>query len=159
MLFQWEDATVVDLYTRIRPAAGPVTLRADRHSLLGVRVHDLIDVEDGGRMIDSLGRENPSGDYRDDSGDRAASRWVDCTGRIGPATVGVCLLSHPQNVRNQVYVREFGLMLLSPTLGTDQGITAQTPLSCAARFVAHDGELHPATADEWHEQFSSQKLL
>lgn len=158
-LFQWDGATVVDLYTRLSPADQPIVLRADRHSLLGVRVHDLIDVEDGGTMVDSLGRTNPSGDYWDKAGERAAPRWVDCTGRIGRATVGMCMLSHPANVRNQIYVREFGLMILSPTLGDDLRVTADRPLSFAGRFVAHDGPLDRDAAEAWHQQFSDRKLL
>ncbi len=156
---QQERATVVDLYTRLSPADRPIVLRADRHSLLGVRVHDLIDVEDGGTMIDSRGRTNPSGDYWDEVGERAAPRWIDCTGRIGPSTVGMCMLSHRANVRNQFYVREFGLMILSPTLGDDLRVTADQPLSFAGRFVAHDGPLDRDAADAWYRQFSEQKLL
>ena len=156
-IFHWDEAIVVDLDSRLTPAERPVTLRADRHSLMGVRVHDLIDVEDGGQMIDSWGRKNPSGDYWDSQGDRAAPRWVDCTGSIGPSRVGVCMLSHPMNFRNQFYVREFGLMILSPTLGNDLPISLQQPLQFSTRFVAHDGDLAPDRAEQWYTHFANSK--
>ncbi len=55
---QRDNYTIIDQFSRLLPAANPFTLKADRHSFVGVRVHDLIDPEDGGIMRDSEGRFN-----------------------------------------------------------------------------------------------------
>ena len=120
-----------------------------------MRVHDLIDVEDGGTMRDSEGRANPNGNYWDKDGDRKAPRWVDCTGRIGEATVGITLMGHPDNVRNQYYVQEWGLMEVSPVLGEDAEFNSGNPYRFAARYVAHDGEIQSVTADKLFSSFGN----
>jgi len=151
--------TIVDHFSRLSPAGAPVVLKADRHSFCGVRVNDLIDVEDGGTMTDSLGRVNPSGDYWDTEGERQAPLWVDCTGRIGSEFAGVTLIGHPANARNQFYMREWGLMEVSPTLGDDLRITAATPMSFAARYLAHDGWLDVEATREFAAAFAQRPLL
>jgi hypothetical protein len=107
-------------------------------------------------MIDSEGRVNPSGDYWDAEGDRKAPRWVDCSGPLGEAVVGVTLIAHPANPRNQFYVREYGVMMLSPTLGHDVRLEHGASLRFAARFVAHDGPLDAGSADRLHADFTVQ---
>jgi hypothetical protein len=149
-------ATIVDLFSRLRPAGRAVTLLPENdHGYLGVRVHDLIDVEDGGVMRDSEGRTNPTEHFRDSAGERRVPRWVDCTGKIGGATVGMALMSHPANVRNEWYVREFGLMIVSAAQTAAVRITAERPFEFAARFVAHDGPLSPEAADQLHAAFAA----
>jgi hypothetical protein len=149
------DLTIVDQQTRLAAATKPLVLQADRHSFHGVRVHDLIDVDDGGWMTDSEGRINPSGNFWDAAGKTKAPRWVDCTGTIGGKTVGMTLMASPGNVRNEWYVREFGLMEVSPTLGHDVRVTAEQPLVFATRFIAHDGPLSPAQADTLFDEFTA----
>lgn len=155
---QRDGLTIVDQTSRLAAAARPIVLEADRHSLHGVRVHDLIDVDDGGTMTDSEGRINPSGNYWDAAGERKAPRWVDCTGTIGGQTVGMALLAHPANVRNEWYVREFGLMEVSPTLGHEVRVTAEEPLLFATRFVAHDGVLTRGVAEALLEELAGRTV-
>ncbi|MEX2577876.1 MAG: DUF6807 family protein [Verrucomicrobiales bacterium] len=145
--------TVVDHFSRLVPEKGTAVLEADRHSFCGVRTHDLIDVEDGGRMFDSEGRENPDGNYWDAEGDRRAPRWVDCTGRIGDGVVGVTLMGHPDNERNEVYVRHWGLMEVSATLGEDVSFSADRPFEFRARYAAHDGKLDVAATEDLYAEF------
>ena len=150
--------TVIDQYSRLTAAGKPVTLVADRHSFASVRVHDLIDVEDGGTMKDSEGRNDLDGTYCDEQGERKAPRWVDCSGKIGNQLVGMTLMGHPGNLRNQFYVRKYGMMEVSAMLDTDVRLTADAPLVFAARFVAHDGPMAAATADRLYEEFAGQRL-
>ncbi|MBI3463915.1 MAG: PmoA family protein, partial [Planctomycetes bacterium] len=146
--------TVVDLFSRLMQSERPVTLLPENdHGYIGVRVHDLIDVEDGGRMVDSEGRVNPTEHFRDDAGDRRIPRWVDCTGRIGPSVFGIALMSHPANLRNEWYLREFGLMIISAAQSQPVRITTESPFEYAARFVAHDGKLSSGAADQLHAEF------
>ena len=145
--------TIIDHFTELVPVHGTAVLEADRHSFCGVRVNDLIDVEDGGTMIDSEGRINPDGNYWDADGNRKAPKWIDCTGRIGDATVGITLMGHPGNIRNQWYMQEWGLMEVSPVLGEDANFDAKNPFRFAARYVAHDGEIESGTADKLYKSF------
>ncbi len=147
--------TVIDQFSRLVPGKGVAVLEADRHSFCGVRVHDLIDVEDGGSMRDSEGRVNPDGDYWEAAGERKAPRWIDCTGRIGDAPVGILLMGHPKNLRNQYYLRDWGLMEVSAMLGEDVEISENSPFRFAARYVAHDGEIPPETAESIWEEFGT----
>lgn len=150
--------TIVDHFSELVPAAGTAVLEADRHSYCGVRVNDLIDVEDGGRMIDSEGRINPEGNYWDADGDRKAPRWIDCTGKIGAATAGIALMGHPENVRNEYYMQHWGLMEVSPALGHDVEFSADRPFRFAARYVAHDGELSAAGANALYAEFAGRSI-
>lgn len=157
-VFQQGAFTIIDQYSRLAAAGKPVTLVADRHSFAAVRVHDLIDVEDGGAMRDSEGRTDPEGTYCDQEGERKAPRWVDCSGTIGDNLVGVTLMGHPGNPRNQFYVRKYGMMEVSAMLDTDVRLTDDAPLAFAARFVAHDGPMADAAADRLYAEFSEQRL-
>lgn len=153
---QQGDYTIIDQLSQLVPAATPFTLMADRHSFVGVRVHDLIDPDDGGAMRDSELRVNPDGNYWDATGDRKAPKWIDCTGKIGNQVAGVTLFGHPDNVRNEFYCRRWGLMICSATLGHDEHVSHDKPFRFAARFVAHDGELSHHDANELYEQFAAK---
>ena len=58
-IFQRGELTIIDQFSQLVPATKPLTLKADRHSFVGVRVHDLIDPDEGGVMRDSERRINP----------------------------------------------------------------------------------------------------
>ncbi|MGB0581197.1 MAG: DUF6807 family protein [Limisphaerales bacterium] len=145
--------TIIDSSSQLIPVKGTIVLEEDRHSFCGVRVNDLIDVEEGGTMRDSEGRVNPDGNYWDADGDRKAPRWIDCTGRLGEATVGITLMGHPENIRNQYYMRDWGLMEVSPCLNTEVEINAASPFRFAARYVAHDGKIAPETNENLLRDF------
>lgn len=167
-----EGANVVDLYSRLSPATRPVTLVPENdHGYLALRVHDFIDPDDGGTMIDSEGR-NPNGHFRYNSqrwvpkggtpapfgvvakSDGPRPRWVDCTGRIGDATAGITLMSHPANPKNEWYAREFGVLLISAAQTVPVRITAEEPFVFAARYISHDGPLDVARTNRLHEAFA-----
>lgn len=150
--------TIIDHFSKLVPAKGIAVLEADRHSFCGVRVHDLIDVEDGGTMHDSEGRTNPDGNYWDATGDRKAPRWVDCSGKIGEAAVGITLIGHPKNIRNQYYVRDWGLMEVSPTLGEEVSFSAKKPFRFAARYIAHDGDLDLEETNALQKDFAAREF-
>ena len=150
--------TIIDQFSQLRPASKPFTMHADRHSLVGIRVNDLIDPDEGGVMRDSLGRINPDGNYWDESGDRKAPTWIDCTGLIGDNKVGIALFSHPGNIRNEFYCRGWGLMICSATLGHDVHVSDSKPFRFAARYVAHDGELADDEAGKLYSEFAKRSL-
>ena len=156
---QTSSQTIIDQFTELVPVKGAAVLEADRHSFCGVRVNDLIDPEDGGTMLDSEGRLNPEGNYWDAEGERKAPKWIDCSGKVGGATVGVALMGHPENVRNQWYMQGWGLMEVSPALGEDVAFSKERPFRFAARYVAHDGELEPKAADQLVEAFGGKSIV
>jgi len=55
------QAHALDVDSEIIASEGPVLLARETHSYLGVRVADSIDVEDGGRAVNSNGDENEEG--------------------------------------------------------------------------------------------------
>lgn len=55
-------------------------------------------------------------------------------------------MSHPANPRNEWYLREFGLMIVSAAQSEPVRITTEFPFQYAARFLAHDGELSSGLA-------------
>src|SRR5690606_4670068 len=127
-----------------------------RHTFSGVRVHDLIDPEDGGTVRDAMGRMNATGFFGGSGGkDGPAARWVDYSGHIGPNPVGVTLIAHPQNLRNDWYVTPFGLMQVSAMLHDPVSLEAGQPFHFATRVLAHDGQIDGATADEWADEFAA----
>ncbi len=154
-VFQRGAYTIIDQFSQLVPATKPLTLKADRHSFVGVRVHDLLDPDEGGVMRDSERRINPDGNYWDKQGERKAPKWIDCAGQFGNDVVGITLFSHPGNVRNEFYCRGWGLIICSATLGHDVRVTHDKPFHFAARFVAHDGELTHEAADELYQQFAA----
>lgn len=155
-VLQRDDCTIIDQFSRLEPVTESFTMLPDRHSFVGVRVHDLIDPDEGGRMHDSEGRINPDGNYWDARGDRKAPRWIDCTGRIGSQTAGIALIAHPDNIRNEFYCRGWGLMICSATLGRPVSVRHDQPFTFAARYVAHDGELARSMGDRLYDEFASR---
>ncbi len=155
-VFQDSRHTVIDQFTRLVPASGEAVLEADRHSFCGVRVNDLIDPDEGGTMFDSEGRTNPAGNYWDAEGARKSPRWIDCTGRVGEAAVGIALMGHQANLRNQYYMQPWGLMEVSPALGEDVPFSVQSPFRFAARYVAHDGRASARELNHWYDRFAEK---
>jgi len=156
-LSERHGATIVDSYSRIVPVEGgaDAVFLADTHSFCGMRVHDLIDPEDGGRMLDSEGRSELSGHYHDEDGGKKAPRWVDCSGEIGGQTVGIAMMAHPGNLRNQFYTRDSGIFIFSPALGDDMPVTRERAFQYACRYVAHDGQAVVGDLEELYREFAS----
>lgn len=149
---QTENHTIIDHFSRLIPASGEAVFEADRHSFCGVRVNDLIDVDEGETMLDSEKRLNPDGNYWDAEGETKAPRWVDCTGKMGTAVVGMTLMGHPKNLRNEYYVRPWGLMEVSAILSKDVPFSKSKPFEFAARYVAHDGEMTAGSANQLYAE-------
>ena len=122
-------------------------------------------------MRDSEGR-NPNGHFRYNSQkwvsksgapapfsivskeDGPRPRWVDCTGEVAGGIIGMTLMSHPANPKNEWYAREFGLMIVSAAQTVPLRFTAEKPFEFAARYVAHDGPLSSSVADDLHAAFA-----
>jgi hypothetical protein len=152
-------ATVVDSHSRIVPVedGADAVFLADTHSFCGMRVHDLIDPEDGGRMLDSEGRSDLAGHYHEESGEKKAPRWIDCSGEIGGQEIGITMMAHPGNVRNQFYTRDSGIFVFSSALGTDVPVTKEQAFEYSCRHAAHDGAVSVERTENLFAAFSSGK--
>ena len=58
--------------------------------------------------------------------------------------------------KNEYYVQDWGLMEVSAMLDKDLSFSNAKPFRFAARYVAHDGELAAATADQLYADFSTR---
>ena len=87
------------------------------------------------------------------------SRWLDITGRVGGAQVGVTFLDHPDNPRHPV--PWYASTLAGPGYGDGWanfvnaaflfheplGLAAGEPLTLAYRVIVHDGAVDTSTAE------------
>ena len=91
-------------------AAGKVAVFGDQEEMgLGVRVATPLAVENGGRIVDSLGRV----DGKEIWGRQ--SNWCDYHGRTGDFLLGVTLMPDPANFRPSWYhARDYGFVAANP---------------------------------------------
>jgi len=102
-------AHAVDITSEIIASEGPVTLAKETHAYLGVRVSDTIDVEDGGRIVNSHGDENAAGAM----GKIAA--WCDYGGEVAGQQAGVTIMHHASNPPTPFFCRNYGSFLSNLT--------------------------------------------
>ncbi len=100
-----ENVHVLDISCALSPAEEDVVFDRNNHALIGVRVADTIDVEDGGRAVGSQGGENEEGIMGKEAD------WVDYSGTVAGATVGVTLINHPANPPSPFFIRDYGTMM------------------------------------------------
>ena len=124
---------VLDVDSTLVSAAGDVTFARDTHSYIGVRMADTIDVEDGGRAVNSNGEENEAGTM-----DRYAD-WVDYSGVVAGRQVGITLMHHPDNPPSPYFVRDYGTMCSNFTLRRPYVLKAGEELSLRFRLLIHTG--------------------
>ena len=110
-----------------------MTFAQEKHAFLGVRVADTIDVEDGGKALNSNGQENEAeamGQLAD---------WVDYSGDVAGRRVGVTLMRHPDNPRSPYFVRDYGSMLCDFTLDGPFVLKQDETLLQRFRLLVHSG--------------------
>ena len=128
------QAHAVDLISELIASEGSVVLAKETHAYLGVRVADTIDVEDGGRIVNSEGDENESGAMG------KIARWTDYSGQVAGAMAGVTIMHHPRNPPTPFFCRNYGTFLSNLTLHEPFEIAAGTSLVQRWRILIHDGD-------------------
>ncbi|MDP7204183.1 MAG: PmoA family protein, partial [Pirellulaceae bacterium] len=129
--------------------AGKEVIFGDQEEMgLGIRVATPLAVDNGGRIVDSMGRL----DGKEVWGRQ--SNWCDYHGQIGNHLLGVTLMPHPDNFRpSWFHARDYGLVVANPfgrTAFTKQEksrvvVPAKEPLRL--RFAIHlHSQLWPAGA-------------
>lgn len=124
---------ILDISSTLVSASADVTFAKDIHSYIGVRMADTIDVEDGGRAVNSNGEENESGTM-----DKYAD-WVDYSGMVADHQVGITLMHHPYNPPSPYFVRDYGTMCSNFTLHQPYVLMAGVELSLRFRLLIHSG--------------------
>ena len=128
-----DQTHVLDVSSALVSLVGDVTFGRDTHSYFGVRVADTIDVEDGGRAINSKGDENEEGAM-----DQFAD-WLDYSGEVAGKTIGVTLIHHPANPPSPYFVRNYGTFLSNFTLRGPYLMKASETLTQRFRVLVHEG--------------------
>jgi hypothetical protein len=128
------QAHVLDIDSEIVASEGPLVLAKETHSYLGVRVADSMDVEDGGRAVNSNGDENEEGAMG------KVARWLDYSGPVAGQQAGVTIMHHPANPETPFFCRNYGTMLSNLTLHAPWSIAAGERLRQRWRLLIHDGD-------------------
>jgi hypothetical protein len=140
-------AHVLDVSSAVTSRVGDVTFGKDTHSYFGVRVADSMDVEDGGRVINSHGHR----DEAEAMGQHA--EWVDYSGLVAGEPVGVTLIPHADNPPSPFFVRNYGTMLSNFTLHEPYTLSDGDTLTQRFRLVIHDGWGEDLDIDAYHAEF------
>lgn len=90
-------------------------------------------------------------------GNHTRTNWVDLSGPAGDAVAGIAMLSHPDNFRHPEPVRLHPTMpylVFTPSFLGDWEIQADFVHIARYRFVIHDGELAPETANRLWQDYA-----
>lgn len=127
-------AHAIDLTSELIASEGEVVLGKETHAYLGVRVSDTIDVEDGGRIVNSNGDENEDGAMG------KIARWCDYSGEVAGQPVGITIMHHPANPPTPFFCRNYGTFLSNLTLREPWQIPSGHRLIQRWRILIHDGD-------------------
>lgn len=127
-------AHALDLTSELIASEGAVVLAKETHAYFGFRVSDTIDVEDGGRIVNSNGEENEAGAMG------KIARWVDYSGTVAGQAAGISLLHHPDNPPTPFFCRNYGTVLSNLTLHEPVEIRSGESLIQRWRVLIHDGD-------------------
>ena len=141
------DLHILDLSCALTPLEADVRFDRDTHSFCGVRVADTIDVEDGGRAVNSNGDENEQGIMG------KPADWVDYSGIVAGAPVGITLMHHPDNPPSPFFVRDYGTMLSNFTLHGAYQLPRGNKLIQRWRILVHEGSADDLDIGAYHRDF------
>ena len=101
------DARILDIAVTLRATEGPVRFGDTKEgAMLSVRVASSMDADDAGEIVNAYGGRGEDECF----GSRA--QWMDYTGPVNGATVGLAVFDHPSSFRYPTYwhVRNYGLL-------------------------------------------------
>ena len=142
-----ENVHVLDVSCTLNPVENDVIFDKETHSFFGVRVADTIDVEDGGRAVNSNGEENEKGIMG------KMADWVDYSGIVAGAKVGVTLMHHPDNPPSPYFLRDYGTMLSNFTLDGPCELKKTDKLIQRWRILVHEGSIEDIDIGAYHREF------
>lgn len=143
-----DRAHVLDVSSALTPCAGDVTFEKETHAYFGIRVADTMDVEDGGRVVNSNGQENEEGAMNQ------FADWVDYSGVVAGGAVGVTLMRHPSNPPSPYFVRNYGTFLSNFTLRGPYVLKDGETLTQRFRVLVHEGGAEEVDIAGYYEEFA-----
>ena len=140
---------VLDISSALVPQVDQVLFDQDNHSFIGVRVADSMDVEDGGRLLNSKGQENEAGTMGE------CADWLDYSGVVAGQPVGVTLMSHPSNPPSPFFTRDYGTMLANFTMRGPFLLKKGAALVQRFRLLVHEGAADAADIGRYQARFGA----
>jgi hypothetical protein len=102
---------VMDFQVVLKPVDGPVTFGDTKEGTFGFRVASTMDVtrKQGGRIVTSRG-------LKDVAAWGKPAEWVDYSGPVDGARLGLAIMDHPDSFRHPTpwHVRDYGLFAANP---------------------------------------------
>ena len=142
-----DQVHVLDVASTLISRVGDVTFAKDKHAFFGIRVADTIDVEDGGRVVNSMGQENEVGTMGQEAD------WVDYSGVVADQAVGVTLMHHPSNPRSPYFVRDYGTFLSNFTMNEPYVLRDGKSLLQRFRVLVHEDRAEEVDIVGYHAEF------
>lgn len=128
-----EQVHVLDISSSLVSQVGDIVFEQDVHSYIGIRVADSMDVEDGGRVVNSIGQVNEE-EAMGESAD-----WLDYSGTVVDKSVGVTLMPHRDNPPSCFFVRNYGTILSNFAYSGPYTLKAGETLAQRFRILVHEG--------------------
>ena len=158
-IYPGKVANIVDLRTELSPTDWDITIGPTRHAFITVRAEDKLRPINGGRLVDSEGREG------EDAIIGNVADWLDMS---GPASygkrAGIALMPHPSASGNPYgsgkdipwYAGSYGTMLINPFQAEPGVINRGERVSLGVRILAHDGDAVEADVAGMYESFKRE---
>ena len=153
------DARIMDIGVTLRATEGPVRFGDTKEgAMLSVRVASSMDADGDGAI------ENAYGAKGEDECFGSRAQWMDYTGPVDGATVGLAVFDHPTSFRYPTYwhVRNYGLLhancfawrefLGHPGVDGSYVLPEGASLRCNFRVYLHTGNTQDARVkDRYHD--------
>lgn len=143
----------LDVRSTLIASLGPVEFKQENHAYMGVRVADILDEDDGGRVVNSRGQAGEAeamGQVAD---------WIDASGAAGSHRFGVTLMVHPASPPTPFFVRSYGTMLSDLFLQEGCTLAAGERLTQGFAVLAHDGDGESFGVGRAYADFAASDLL
>ena len=138
-----DQVHVLDISSSLVSQIGDIVFEKDTHSYIGIRVADSMDVEDGGRVVNSKGQVNEE-EAMGESAD-----WLDYSGTVVDKSVGVALMPHADNPPSSFFVRNYGTILSNLTYSGSYTLKAGEILAQRFRILVHEGTADDVDIDSY----------
>ena len=159
-------ARILDIAVTLHATEGPVRFGDTKEgAMLSVRVASSMDADDAGKI------ENAYGGRGEDECFGARAQWMDYSGPVDGATVGVAAFDHPANFRYPTYwhVRNYGLLhancfawrefLGHPGADGSYVLPEGALLTCTFRVYLHTGNTQEAGVKERYHDFITPPVV
>ena len=81
------------------------------------------------------------------------ANWVDYSGTVAGATVGVTLINHPANPPSPFFFRNYGTMMSCFTLNNAYEVKYGETLVMRFRLLVHEGGAQDVDISGYHQEF------